>query len=145
MPPPARSPACAVQVLGNLKFDMAPDPALLAPRPCLAPGLPRRWCWPPARAKARKRRCCSAWAALPRPRPLLLLVPRHPQRFDEVAALAQAACRGAAQRWGDDAAARARRRPTSGSATAWARCRCTTRWPTWRCWAAASRRWAGRT
>ena len=29
----------------------------------------------------------DAWRALPEPRPLLLLVPRHPQRFDEVAAL----------------------------------------------------------
>lgn len=28
-----------------------------------------------------------AWLTLPLPRPLLLLVPRHPQRFDEVAAL----------------------------------------------------------
>ena len=29
----------------------------------------------------------AAWAALCAPRPLLLLVPRHPQRFDEVAQL----------------------------------------------------------
>jgi 3-deoxy-D-manno-octulosonic-acid transferase len=33
----------------------------------------------------------AAWAALPAPRPLLLLVPRHPQRFDAVAALVTAA------------------------------------------------------
>jgi 3-deoxy-D-manno-octulosonic-acid transferase len=33
----------------------------------------------------------QAWARLPAPRPLLLLVPRHPQRFDEVAALVTAA------------------------------------------------------
>jgi len=31
-----------------------------------------------------------AWAALPEPRPLLLLVPRHPQRFDAVALLVRA-------------------------------------------------------
>ncbi len=37
------------------------------------------------------------------PRPLLLLVPRHPQRFDEVARLIQAAGLGLARRshWGD--------------------------------------------
>jgi 3-deoxy-D-manno-octulosonic-acid transferase len=29
----------------------------------------------------------DAWRALPEPRPLLVIVPRHPQRFDEVAAL----------------------------------------------------------
>ena len=29
----------------------------------------------------------QAWRAVPAPRPLLLLVPRHPQRFDEVAGL----------------------------------------------------------
>ena len=29
----------------------------------------------------------ASWAAWPAPRPLLLLVPRHPQRFEEVAAL----------------------------------------------------------
>ena len=29
----------------------------------------------------------QAWRALPEPRPLLVIVPRHPQRFDEVAAL----------------------------------------------------------
>ena len=32
----------------------------------------------------------EAWQELPRPRPLLLVVPRHPQRFDEVASLAEA-------------------------------------------------------
>ena len=42
----------------------------------------------------------AAWAARPSPRPLLLVVPRHPQRFDEVAgpAAGRRACasRGAA-------------------------------------------------
>jgi 3-deoxy-D-manno-octulosonic-acid transferase len=33
----------------------------------------------------------AAWQALPAPRPLLLVVPRHPQRFDEVATLIERA------------------------------------------------------
>ena len=37
------------------------------------------------------------------------------------------------------------RPPRSGSAIRSARWRCTTAWPTWRCWAAASSRWAART
>ena len=56
-----------------------------------------------------------------------LIVPRHPQRFDEVAALVAAArlhaCRAAAQ-W---SGAAAERRPMSGSATRSARWRCITR------------------
>jgi 3-deoxy-D-manno-octulosonic-acid transferase len=45
----------------------------------------------------------NAWADLPEPRPLLVLVPRHPQRFDEVAALARAALPRVARRsdWPD--------------------------------------------
>lgn len=90
-----------VEVCGNVKFDLQPDPALLA--------LGLRWrqaaagrsvvlaaSWregedaPLLSAWAAQR---AAWqrasAAAARP-PLLLLVPRHPQRFDEVAALVQA-------------------------------------------------------
>ena len=72
-----------------------------------------------ARATARRRRCC---AHSPRPpaNVLLVLVPRHPQRFDEVAALVGARAEpAAAQR--DRDAVRARKFG-SGWATAWARC-----------------------
>ena len=76
-----------VQVCGNLKFDVTPDAQLLA--------LGRRWRERIARPvvlaaatrEGEERPLLQRWAALPAPRPLLLLVPRHPQRFDEVAAL----------------------------------------------------------
>jgi 3-deoxy-D-manno-octulosonic-acid transferase len=79
-----------VQVLGNLKFDMTPAPALLA--------LGQRWraaalqpvVMVAASREGEEAALLAAWAALPMPRPQLLLVPRHPQRFDEVAALTAA-------------------------------------------------------
>jgi 3-deoxy-D-manno-octulosonic-acid transferase len=45
----------------------------------------------------------EAWCALPVPRPLLLVVPRHPQRFDDVAQMAETAGLRVARRsrWGD--------------------------------------------
>jgi 3-deoxy-D-manno-octulosonic-acid transferase len=45
----------------------------------------------------------AAWVRVAEPRPLLLIVPRHPQRFDEVAALVQTAGLTLARRsaWGD--------------------------------------------
>ncbi len=83
--------ARGVQVLGNLKFDMTPKPELLARgatwrqcagRPVVLAAVTR---------EGEEAPLLAAWAALPMPRPLLLLVPRHPQRFDEVAGLVQAA------------------------------------------------------
>lgn len=80
-----------VQVLGNLKFDMTPKPELLAlgagwraaaGRPVVLAAVTR---------EGEEAPLLAAWAAQPAPRPLLLLVPRHPQRFDEVAGLVQAA------------------------------------------------------
>ena len=79
--------AAPVDVLGNLKFDMTPDAAQTA--------LGRQWRSAAGRAvvlaastrEGEELPLLQAWAALPALRPLLLLVPRHPQRFDEVAAL----------------------------------------------------------
>jgi 3-deoxy-D-manno-octulosonic-acid transferase len=80
--------ARTVQVMGNLKFDLAIDPA--------AQALGQRWraaSTRPVVAAAVWREgedgpLLQAWnALLPAERPRLLLVPRHPQRFDEVAAL----------------------------------------------------------
>lgn len=80
--------APSVQVLGNLKFDMTPSPALLA----LGRGWRQQLARPVVLAavtrEGEEAPLLTAWAALPLPRPLLLLVPRHPQRFDEVAGLA---------------------------------------------------------
>jgi 3-deoxy-D-manno-octulosonic-acid transferase len=79
-----------VEVCGNLKYDLRPDEAQLA--------RGRQW-----RAAARRPAVVAAstrdgeeadlfdaWPSLPAPRPVLLVVPRHPQRFDEVAELARA-------------------------------------------------------
>ena len=79
-----------VQVCGNIKFDMTPDPMLLqrgrqwrraAGRPVVLAASTR---------DGEEAPLLRAWAALPEPRPLLLLVPRHPQRFDAVALLVRA-------------------------------------------------------
>ena len=79
--------ASRVMVSGNLKFDMTPPPHLTA--------MGLRWRQAVARpvvlaASTREGEevpLLAVWADLPAPRPLLLLVPRHPQRFDAVAAL----------------------------------------------------------
>ena len=84
----------AVQVCGNVKFDMTPDEALLA----------RGRAWHAALETAQVVMAAStregeepgllqAWAAAQpwQQGVRLLIVPRHPQRFDEVAALVQAA------------------------------------------------------
>ena len=77
-----------VRVQGNLKFDLAPDAALIE--------RGRRW----KRASGSRAvvlaavtrdgeeaMLLDAWNRVASPRPLLVVVPRHPQRFDAVAAL----------------------------------------------------------
>ena len=76
-----------VQVMGNLKFDMTPPPALLARGSAWRAAAARPVVMAAATREGEEVPLLAAWAALPAPRPLLLLVPRHPQRFDEVAAL----------------------------------------------------------
>ncbi len=77
--------APAPEVCGNLKFDMTPAPEALArgrhwhdlaARPVVLAAVTREGEEPPLLA---------AWSELPAPRPLLVVVPRHPQRFDAVA------------------------------------------------------------
>jgi len=83
-----------VSVSGNLKFDMTPDEGLLA----------RGWEWRTrlgrpvvlmaASREGEEEMLLNAWrrqGARHAARPLLLVVPRHPQRFDEVAARIAAA------------------------------------------------------
>lgn len=82
--------ASRVEVAGNLKFDSKPEPELLA--------LGRRWREAADRPvlllavsrdgeEAMLLQALSAQRASIRERPLILVVPRHPQRFDEVASL----------------------------------------------------------
>lgn len=89
-----------VVVSGNLKYDLSPDPQLLE-RGAAWRGLPGR---PVVLAaitrEGEEAMLLQAWLKLAPPspssaspsrgRPLLLIVPRHPQRFDDVAALAAA-------------------------------------------------------
>ncbi len=76
-----------VQVSGNLKFDMTPDPALLARGRAWHAALGRDVLLAAIFREGEETLLLEAWAGLPAPRPLLIVVPRHPQRFDEVAAL----------------------------------------------------------
>ena len=92
-----------VHVVGNLKFDMTPAPALLARGRDWRAQVQRPVVLAAATREGEEAPLLAAWAALPAPRPLLLLVPRHPQRFDEVAALIAAQGHTLARRstWGD--------------------------------------------
>ena len=84
-----------VQVMGNLKFDMAPPPEQLARGQAWATALQRPVVMAAATREGEEAPLLAAWVetmrSVPSARPLLLLVPRHPQRFDEVAALVQQA------------------------------------------------------
>ena len=90
--------ASPVHVRGNIKFDMTPSPALLA--------LGHRWrdadarplCLAASTREGEEAGLLDAWSreaeaegiAPTAPKPRLFIVPRHPQRFDEVSALVQA-------------------------------------------------------
>ena len=76
-----------VVVCGNLKFDVDPRPELLAQGRAWRAQLQRAVVLAAATREGEELALLQCWAALPAPRPLLLLVPRHPQRFDEVAGL----------------------------------------------------------
>ncbi len=122
------SGAQRVQVMGNLKFDMAPLPEQLARGRAWAAASGRPVVMAAQTREGEETQLLVAWAAalaaeppvstlsaastqagLAPPqalntRPLLLLVPRHPQRFDDVAALVQASGLQLARRsgWGDE-------------------------------------------
>ncbi|WP_176080454.1 lipid IV(A) 3-deoxy-D-manno-octulosonic acid transferase [Paraburkholderia tropica] len=77
-----------VAVLGNLKFDMASPPALVARGRDWKRAIGVRPVWVAASTReGEEELVLQAFAALDVPDALLILVPRHPQRFDEVAAL----------------------------------------------------------
>ena len=85
------SGAPGVEVMGNLKFDMTPPPGLLARGRQWRQALGRRVVLAASTREGEEAPLLRAWCALRAPRPLLLLVPRHPQRFDEIGAMVAAA------------------------------------------------------
>ncbi len=98
--------AAEVRVAGNLKFDLAPDAALVERGRAWRHALSRPVLLAAVTREGEEAMLLEAWAAWPAattPRPLLLIVPRHPQRFDEVAALVQARGLTLARRsgWGE--------------------------------------------
>jgi 3-deoxy-D-manno-octulosonic-acid transferase len=85
-----------VRVAGNLKFDQRPSPALLAAGESWSAGLSRPVVLAASWREGEDAPLLDAWRSMlarrspqddARGAPLLLLVPRHPQRFDEVARL----------------------------------------------------------
>ena len=79
-----------VVVLGNLKFDMATPPELVARGRAWRASIGARPVWVAASTReGEEALVLDAFAALATEDALLILVPRHPQRFDEVAALVE--------------------------------------------------------
>ncbi|WP_153110527.1 lipid IV(A) 3-deoxy-D-manno-octulosonic acid transferase [Propionivibrio limicola] len=80
-----------VRVSGNLKFDVRPAPDKLELGHGWRQALGDRPVWLAASTReGEEELILDAFARLNRPDILLLLVPRHPQRFNEVAALVEA-------------------------------------------------------
>jgi 3-deoxy-D-manno-octulosonic-acid transferase len=79
-----------IDVTGNLKFDVTPDPAKLARGANWRAEIGARPVWLAASTRdGEEALILDALAQVDLMNPLLILVPRHPQRFDEVAALVQ--------------------------------------------------------
>jgi 3-deoxy-D-manno-octulosonic-acid transferase len=79
-----------VAVLGNLKFDMSTPPELAARGHAWRAAIGTRPVWVAASTReGEEELVLQAFAALGVEDALLILVPRHPQRFNEVAALVE--------------------------------------------------------
>ena len=91
-------------VCGNLKFDMTPDPALLQRGQAWRAVLARPVVLAASTREGEEAELLARWSQLRSGQrgamPLLLIVPRHPQRFDEVAALCLASGLSLARRSG---------------------------------------------
>lgn len=83
------SGAKPVEVCGNTKFDITPPAKMLVRGHQWRQKLPRAVVLMAVSREGEEQLLLDAWRALPEPRPLLVIVPRHPQRFDEVAALVE--------------------------------------------------------
>ena len=95
--------ARCVEVCGNLKFDVTPDAALLARGTVWRQAAGRAVVLAASTREGEEAALLAAWNQQSAPRALLLIVPRHPQRFDEVAALIAAAGLSVSRRstWAD--------------------------------------------
>lgn len=93
-----------VQVVGNLKFDMTPPPAMLARGAAWRAASDRPLVLAASTREGEEAALLAAWRAQ-EAKARLLLVPRHPQRFDEVAQLVRDAGLSLTRRstWHDDA------------------------------------------
>jgi 3-deoxy-D-manno-octulosonic-acid transferase len=80
--------APAVEVCGNTKFDATPPAKLLARGHEWRQRLNRNVVLMASSREGEEETLFQAWRELASPRPLLLVVPRHPQRFDDVAEMA---------------------------------------------------------
>lgn len=98
-----------VEVAGNLKYDIAVDAALIARGQAWAKQLGRPVLMLAVSREGEEAALLAEWEKCPAPRPLLVIVPRHPQRFDDVAVLIQTAGFKLARRsgWGDEPPAEA--------------------------------------
>ena len=74
-----------VLVSGNLKFDMTPNTAQRERGAVWREALGRPVVLGAVTREGEEEALIAAWIEHPAPRPLLLVVPRHPQRFDDVA------------------------------------------------------------
>lgn len=80
--------AKAVEVCGNLKFDVTPPAEKIALGQTWRAAIGQRPVWLAASTReGEEPLVLEAWRRVNVPDALLVLVPRHPQRFDEVAAL----------------------------------------------------------
>ncbi|MCA8247716.1 lipid IV(A) 3-deoxy-D-manno-octulosonic acid transferase [Burkholderia multivorans] len=105
-----------VAVLGNLKFDMTTPPELAARGHAWRDAIGKRPVWVAASTRENEEALVlQAFAAMKTPDALLLLVPRHPQRFAEVEALVARNGLKCVRRsaWAADAAALAAGRPAA--------------------------------
>ena len=98
-----------VVVIGNLKYDMAPEEALLERGREWKRGVQRvverGVVLAASTREGEEAMLFAAWRGTPAPRPLLVVVPRHPQRFEAVAELIAAAGFSVSRRsaWADGA------------------------------------------
>ena len=77
-----------IEVCGNIKFDVAPAPEKLALGHSWRAAIGSRPVWLAASTReGEEPLILEAWRAVRTPDALLVLVPRHPQRFEEVAEL----------------------------------------------------------